>query len=147
MNILSKIIVSIILIVAIMTGTFYAIGQQKHGSVMDLSVYVLIDNEKNPHIVYINGTLRDVNQISLPKGNDIITPGVVANVIYHGDLIGYWTSVKLDASVPLNSTTQYNLTVGLFKKPAKGDDVSINARVVGFRGEVLDSVMTTFKIP
>ncbi|MDP2841381.1 MAG: hypothetical protein Q8O17_03780, partial [Candidatus Methanoperedens sp.] len=145
--ILSKIIVSIILIVAIMTGTFYVIGQQKHGSVMDLRVYVFIDNEKNPHIVAINGSLRDVNAISLPKGNEVITPGIIANVIYQDNLIGYWTSEKLDASVPLNSTTAYNLTVGLLKKPAKGDDVSITARVLGFRGEELDSIMTTFKIP
>lgn len=145
MHILSKIIVAIIIIVSVMTGIFYVLGQQKHGSVMDLRVYVFIDNEKNPHIVAINGTLRDVNAISLPKGSDVITPGIVANVIYRDDLIGYWTSEKLDASVPLNSTTTYNLTVGLFKKPEKGDDVSITARVLGFRGEPLDSVVITFK--
>lgn len=146
MNLLKSLIL-IAIVILIMVGIFYFIGKESSGGVMDVSVDVFLDNGGSAHISKVNGTLREVNKISIPKGNEVITPGVTANVIYKQRLIGYWTSVGLNPAVPLNSTATYNLTVGLLEKPAKGDDVSITVRLVGFRGEELDSIMTTFKIP
>lgn len=147
MNSLSKLIIATVIIVSIMLGTFYFIGQEKSGSVMDVSVDVFLDNGGNAHITNIKGDLRDVTKVSIPKGNNVIAPGVVAVVIYKQRLIGYWTSAGINLAAPLNSVTTYNLTVGLSEKPANGDYVSISAKLVGFGGEELDSVMTTFKIP
>ncbi|MFA4934834.1 MAG: hypothetical protein WC568_03260 [Candidatus Methanoperedens sp.] len=146
MNLLKSVILIAILIL-IMVGIFYFIGKESSGSMMDVSVDVFLDNGGFAHISNINGTLREVNKISIPKGNEIITPGVTANVIYNQFMIGYWTSAGINPAVPLNSTTTYNLTVGLFENPKRGSDVSITVRLVGFRGEELDSIVTTFKIP
>lgn len=145
MNLLKSVILIAILIL-IMTGILYFLGQEKSGSMMDVSVDVFLDNGGYAYISKVNGTLREVNKISVLKGNEVITPGVTANVIYKQRLIGYWTSAGINPAVPLNSTATYNLTVGLIEKPAKGDDVSITVRLVGFRGEELESVVTTFKI-
>ena len=114
---------------------------------MDVNVVVYLDEEGSAKIISVNGTLREVNQISLPKDNDFVTPGVVANVLYKKRLIGYWVSTGVNSDMPLNSTATYNLTVGLLDSPVKGENVSITARLVGFRSEELDSVMTTFEIP
>ena len=43
-----------------------------------------------------------MNKISLPKGNDMITPGVVVNVIYNKRVVGYWTSVGYECSFELH---------------------------------------------
>lgn len=147
MNTISKFITIIVVIVLVMVGIFYILGEKKDASVMDLRVDVYLDNDGYLHITLINGTVRPVNKISMPTGDIVETPGVVANVIYNEDFIGYWTSTRINESVPLNSTTTYNLTVGLFKNPVPGDNVSVSVRLVGFYGEELDSIMTTFKLP
>lgn len=146
MNLLKSVIL-IAIVILIMVGIFYFIGKESTGGVMDVSVDVFLDNGGYPHISKVSGTLREVNKISIPKGNDVITPGVTANVIYNGRLNGYWTSAGINATVPLNSTATYNLTVGLLDKPAKGNDVSITVRLFGIKGEEFDSIVTTFKIP
>jgi hypothetical protein len=143
MNPLTKLFIFIFIVISILVGSFYLIGKEKSGNVMDVSVTVFLDNGGIPHIAQVNGTLRESYKVSIPRGNEVITPGVVANVIYNNELIGYWTSVGINTTIPLNSTTTYNLTVGLLVNPARGDKVSISARLVGFRGEEFDSVMTT----
>ena len=145
-NMISKFIAILTVIVLVMLGGIYILGQEKDASVIDVSVYVYLDNDGSVHIAYINGTLRPVNKVSVPTGDIVETPGVVANVIYNEDFIGYWTSTRINESVPLNSTTTYNLTVGLFETPTQGDNVSVSVRLVGFYGEELDSIMATFKI-
>ena len=142
---LFKIIIAIAILISIFAGSFYFIGQEKSATVMDTSVDVFLDNSGNVHITKIEGTLREVNKVSMPKGDNMIAPGVVVNVIYNYRMIGYWASVGINPAAPLNSTTTYNMTVGLFENPKRGDNVSISARLVGFRGEELDSIMTTFK--
>lgn len=146
MNSLTKIVVAIIIIASIMAGGFYFLGQEKSGNVVDVSVDVFLDNGGNAHIVGIKGTLREVSKFSLPKGNDLATPGVLANVIYKQHMIGYWTSEKLNIAAPLNSITTYNITVGLFENPVKGDDVSLSVRLVDVRGKDLESILATIKI-
>ena len=145
-TLISKFIVIIAVIILLMIGGIYIMGQEKDASVIDLRVDVYLDNDGFLHIVFINGTLRPVNKISMPTGDLVETPGVVANVIYNEDFIGYWTSTKINESISLNSTTTYNLTVGLFETPTIGDNVSVSVRLVGFYGEELESIMTTFKI-
>ena len=147
MNIITKLVAIIVVIVLVMVGIFYSLGVQKDASAMDVSVYVYVDDNGNAQIVHINGSLREVNKVSMPKGNDVETPGVIVNVINKGDFIGYWTSVKLDPNAPLNSTTSYNLTVGLFENPERGDNVNISARIVGFTGGEMDSAKTKISIP
>ena len=135
-----------VIIVLVMVGVFYSVGLKKDASVMDVRVDVLLDGAGNGHITYINGSMRDVNKISVPKGGPVDMPGIVANVVYEEDIIGYWTSVKIDPHAPLNSTISYNLTVGLFEKPESGENVSISVRLVGYIGDELDSVITTIKL-
>ena len=146
MGMISKFIAILTVIILVMVGVFYLLGEEKDASVMDVRVDLYLDNDGFLHIILINGTLRPVNKISMPTGDIVETPGVVANVIYNEDFIGYWTSTRINESVPLNSTTTYNLTVGLFENPMRGDNVSISVRLVGFYGEELESIMTTFKI-
>ena len=147
MGMISKFIAILTVIVIVMVGIFYVMGEEKNASVMDVTVDVFYDLEGNAYIKYINGSFREVNKISLPKGGEIDLPGVVANIVYDGDFIGYWTSVKLDPNAPLNATTTYNFTVGLFNNPERGEDISISVRLVGYTGEELDSAITTFKLP
>ena len=147
MNIITKFVAIIVVIVLVMVGVFYSLGGENDASVMDVRVGVLLDGAGNAHITYINGSMRDVNKISVPKGGAVDMPGVVANVVYEEDFIGYWTSVKLDPNAPLNATTNYNLTIGLFNNPEIGENISISVRLVGYVGEEIDSVITTFKIP
>lgn len=130
-----------------MAGSFYLLGQKKSGNVMDVQVDVFMDENRHVHITNINGTLREMNQISIPKGNEMMLPGVLTNVIYNEKLIGYWTSERLNVDVPSNSTASYKITVGLLENPARGDNISITTRIVGYRGETIESFMTTFKIP
>lgn len=146
MNSLTKIIVAIIIIASLMAGGFYLLGQEKSGNVVNVSVDVFLDNGGNAHIVGIKGALREVNKFSLPKGNDLATPGVLANVIYKQHMIGYWTSEKLNPAAPLNSTTTYNITVGLFENPIRGDEVSLSVRLIDSMGKDLDSKLATVKI-
>ena len=146
MNIITKFVAIIVVIVLVMVGVFYSLGGENDASVMDVRVGVLLDGAGNAHITYINGSMRDVNKISVPKGGAVDMPGVVANVVYEEDFIGYWTSVKLDPNAPLNSTIPYNLTIGMFKKPESGENVSISVRLVGYIGDELDSAITTIKL-
>ena len=129
-----------------MVGIFYSIGEKRDASVLDVTVDVLLDEDGFWHITYINGTFREANKISIPKGNEIKVPGIIANVIYDGEMIGYWDSVSLDQTVPRNSTKTYNFTVGLYKKPVNGDNATISVRTIGFVGEELESFKTEIKV-
>lgn len=147
MNPLTKIITVIVIVISILAVSFYFLGQEKSGSVMDVNVDVFMDENGTVHITNINGNLREMNKISIPKGNEMMLPGMLANVIYNEELIGYWTSERLNVDVPRNSITTYKITVGLFENPARGDNVSVTARIIGYKGETIESFMTTFKIP
>ena len=146
MGMISKFIVILTVIILVMVGVFYLFGEEKDASVMDASVDVLLDEDGFWHITYINGTFREANKLSIPKGGEVKVPGITANVIYDGEMIGYWTSVRLDPTVPRNSTKTYNFTIGLFKTPVEGDNVSLSVRTVGFVGEELDSFKTKVKV-
>ena len=146
MGMISKFIVILTVIILVMVGIFYSVGQEKDASVVDVSVDVLLDEDGFWHITYINSTFREANKLSTPKGGDIKVPGIIANVLYDGEMIGYWTSVSLDPTVPRNSTKTYNLSIGLFEKPVEGDNVSVSVRTIGFVGEELDSFKTRVKV-
>ena len=143
MNLITKFIAIIVVIVLVMVGGIYIMGQEKDSSVMDVSVDVLLDEDGYWNMTYVNGTFREVNALDTPKGGDMFTPGLVTNVIHEGRFIGQWTSVMLDANAPLNSTKTYNMTIGLFKKPVNGDSVNLTVRIVGFHGEDRQS----FRVP
>jgi len=138
-HITHNIITTIVLVSAIITGTLYFIVQEKSGSVVDVKVEVYLDNQGYAHITNLSATLRHVSKISIPRGNDLKTPGVVVNVIHNKHVIGYWTSTGLNLNAPLNSTITYNLTVGLTENPE--GDIDVIAKLVGFRGETWDSKM------
>lgn len=146
MNIITKFVAIIVVIVFVMVGGFYSFGEDRDASVMDVTVDVLLDEDGFWHITYINGTFREANKLSIPKGGEIQVPGIVANVIYDGDMIGYWTSVSLDPTVPRNSTKTYNFTVGLFNNAVEGDNATISVRTIGFVGEELESFKTKVEV-
>ena len=146
MNIITKFTTIIVVLVLVMVGIFYSLGEENDASVMDVTVDVLLDEDGFWHITYINGTFREANRLSIPKGGEVKVPGITTNVIYDGEMIGYWTSVSLDPTVPRNSTKTYNLSIGLFEKPVEGDNVSVSVRTIGFVGEELDSFKTRVKV-
>ena len=146
MDMISKFIAILTVIILVMVGVFYSFGAEKDASVMDVTVDVLLDGDGYWHITYVNGTFREANRISIPKGGEIKVPGIIANVIYDGKMIGYWESVSLDPTVPRNSTKTYNFTVGLFENPLEGENASISVRTIGFVGEELDSFKTRVKV-
>ena len=146
MDMISKFIAILTVIILVMVGVFYLFGEEKDASVMDVTVDVLLDGDGYWHITYINGTFREANRISIPKGGEIKVPGIIANVIYDGEMIGYWKSVSLNQTAPRNSTKTYNFTVGLFKNPVKGDNATISVRTIGFVGEELESFKTKIKV-
>lgn len=146
MDIITKFVAIIVVIVLVMVGGFYSFGEEKDASVMDVTVDVLLDEDGFWHITYINGTFREANKLSIPKGSEILLPGVLGNVIYDGEMIGYWTSISLDPTVPRNSTKTYNFTVGLFENPVEGENATISVRTIGFVGEELESYKTKVKV-
>ncbi|MCZ7380832.1 MAG: hypothetical protein O8C64_04555 [Candidatus Methanoperedens sp.] len=93
-----------------------------------------LNDTPSPRIDNLTAFLVPTTKVSEPKGNDLVTPGIVVMVFKGQEIIGSWTSV------PYNGTGTYNLKVGLTEYPKQGDVVYINIRFLDPNGEELNSL-------
>lgn len=97
------------------------------------------DINSAPRIDNMTAFVVPVSKISEPKGTTrAFTPGILVKIFQNtegiGEEISDWTSV------PINGTGTYNLRVGLWKYPKRGEFVLINVRLLDAEGTEFTSV-------
>jgi hypothetical protein len=97
------------------------------------------DSSSAPTIDNMTAFLVPVTKVSEPKGIPVQTPGIVVKIFQNEMDISDWTSV------PYTGNGTYNIPVGLWKYPKKGEFVLINVRLVDAEGTEFTSV--TYNTP
>lgn len=124
----------VILAVVVIATVAFVVLLPKGGYVLEVSVTIgASETQDETRIIKnISAKLVPWSKISEPKGNELVTPGVVVIAKKSKEIISYWTAV------PYTGYGNYVMNVGLLKYPNKGDTISIAARVVGPNGKDFD---------
>jgi len=138
MSFVRNLILLVVIVGIIAGGMLYATRQDTEYINVRLN---LTQYEYNhvPTIDNMTAYLVPVSKISEPKGTKLFTPGVVVKIFQNQDDISDW------ASVPYTGNGTYNIPVGLWKYPKKGEFVLINVRLVDPVGNDITSV--TYNTP
>ncbi len=97
------------------------------------------DINSAPTIDNMTAFLVPVPKVSEPKGSpQLFTPGIVVKIFQNKE--GISEDISDWTSVPYTGNGTYNLHVGLWKYPKKGDFVLINVRLVDAEGTEFTSV-------
>ncbi len=121
-------------IVVIATVAFIVLLPKGGSYVLEVSVTIgASETQDETRIIKnISAELVPWSKITEPKGNELVTPGVVVIAKKDKKIISYWTAV------PYTGYGTYDINVGLYKYPNKGDTISIAARVVDPNGKDFD---------
>jgi hypothetical protein len=139
MSFVKNILVLVIIIGIIAGGIFYVTRKDAEyiNVRMNLTQY---NNNSPPTIDNLTAYLVPIQKVSEPpKGTDLSTPGVVVKIFRNQEDLSDFVSV------PYTGNGTYNIPVGLWKYPKKGDFVLINIRLVDITGAEFTSV--TYKTP
>lgn len=123
-----------ILALVIIATLAFLVLLPKSSYVLKVSVTVgQSDTQDETRIIKnISAKLVPWSKVTEPKGNELVTPGVVVIAKKGKEVISYWTAV------PYNGYGTYDINVGLYKYPNKGDTINIAARVVDPNGKDFD---------
>lgn len=107
MNTFVKIVIGIILIIAVLIGVFYIEGKTKSASVANITIFIEGQNESSIKITNIEGSLEKVSKSGMPRGGNLVAPGIAITLRQNMIPISDWYSL------PLKGPSTYNLKIGL----------------------------------
>ncbi len=135
MSFVRKLLLLVVIVGIIAGGLFYV--TRKDAEYIDVRINLTqFEPGTPPTIDNMSAYLVPVQRVSEPpKGTDLFTPGVVVKVIQNEqDLSDF-------VSVPYTGNGTYDLHVGLYKYPKKGEFVLINVRLIDVTGTEFTSVI------
>ena len=128
-------LILLVMVVGIIAGGILYVTRQDAEYInvrLNLTQY---DNNSAPTIDNMTAYLVPVSKISEPKGTpQLFTPGVTVKIFQNMEELSPFVSV------PYTGNGTYNINVGLFKYPKKGEFVLINVRLVDAEGTEFTSL-------
>ncbi len=132
MNTFVKMVAIIILVIIVLTGIFYIGGSIKSSKVANITIFIESNNEST-NITNIEGNLERVPKISLPRGGNLVAPGIAVTIRQNMIPVSDWYSL------PLNGTGAYNLKIGLDESFSENKQIAVYVQVVNNRSEKMES--------
>ncbi len=132
MNTFVKMLAVIILIIIVLTGVFYIGGSIKSAKVANITIFIESNNE-SINITSIGGSLERAPKISIPRGGNLVAPGIAVTIRQNMIPISDWYSL------PLNGTGAYNFKIGIDESFSEDKPIAIYVQAVNNRSEKIES--------
>ncbi|MCZ7385005.1 MAG: hypothetical protein O8C63_09695 [Candidatus Methanoperedens sp.] len=135
----AKNILVLVVIVGIIAGGILYVTRQDVEYINVQMNLTQFDNNSAPTIDNMTAFLVPVTKVSEPKGKpQAFTPGVIVKIFQTKE--GAAEDISDWISVPYTGNGTYNIPVGIWKYPKKGEFVLINVRLVDGAGQEFTSV-------
>lgn len=133
-----KMIIGIILIIAVLIGVFYIEGKTKSANVANITVFIEGQNESSIQITSIEGSLEKVSRSGMPRGGNLVAPGIAVTLRQNMIPISDWYSL------PLKGPGAYNLKIGLDESFSENIPTMIYVQAIDSRSQEITAAQKEF---
>lgn len=138
MNTFVKIVVGVILIIAVLMGVFYIEGKTKSASVANITIFIEGQDESSIQITDIEGSLEKASKTGMPRGGNLVAPGIAIMARQNMIPISDWYSS------PFSGPGTYNLKIGLDESFSENIPTMIYVQAIDSKSQKIISAQKEF---